>query len=374
MKDTISIRQVGIIMIFCIFANKILLLPSLMYENTKADSIFALSILFVLDILLVPIFIKLKSSYPDKKLYDILKSKTGVFFTKIIYLILTIFFMMKVILVFSITYVYLKQQIYKDEFFWIALISVLPVINHGVMCGVRGFSRTMEIFFGVVLAGFILCLIFSLFTNMSMPSFFVADYKDIFKSIYSHAFTFGDFIFLFTIFDKIEFKKGDEKRLYKYAFFGVFLIILLFFLFYSKYEVTSFIHNNALADLLVFSVEFNAVGRVDIIAMLTIMFITLFQMEIFCFGFCNSLTYIFPLLKNFYAVIFFDITFGILYYLFIGNYQTMVTSTIVWLPFLGIIINYILPLIFLIIALIKNKNKNKKDKIKRRRLDCEEKI
>ena len=57
----ISIRQCGVIIVMCIFANKILLMPSLMYERTSADSIFVMLLLFLLDFVMLPIFIKLKS-------------------------------------------------------------------------------------------------------------------------------------------------------------------------------------------------------------------------------------------------------------------------------------------------------------------------
>ena len=44
MKQTINIRQCGIILIMCIFANKLLLMPSLLYTNVKADGIFVTAI------------------------------------------------------------------------------------------------------------------------------------------------------------------------------------------------------------------------------------------------------------------------------------------------------------------------------------------
>lgn len=356
----ISVRQCGVLIVMCIFANKILLMPSLMYEQAKADSIFALIVLFLLDLLMLPIFIKLKTTYPDKKLYDVLKDKLGVIITKIIYILMLLFFFFKCLLVFSITYVYFKQQIYQNEFIFIAFISFLPVINHAVVTGIRAFSRTIEMFYGIVLAGFIACLVISLFTPISNPVFFTSNGKMFFESLYTHVFSFGDFIFLFLIMDKIQIKKGQEKHLYTYSIIGMLLVITLFYLFYAKYQVTSFMHNNALADLLVFSVQFNAIGRLDIIAMITIMLITLFQMEIFNYAFCDCFLNIFPLLSKTYSVVVFDIIFAVLYYIFIGKYETMVSSTMFWLPYLAIFINYILPIILLIIILLKRRRKHEK--------------
>ena len=120
-------------------------------------------------------------------------------------------------------------------------------------------------------------------------------------------------------------------------------------------------HNNALADILVFSVQFNAIGRLDIIAMITIVLITLFQMEIFSYGFSDCLLHIFPKLNWIYSVVVFDIVFGIVYYIFLGKYEKMVSSTTSWFPFLAIFINIVLPVILAIILLIKRRKNEKID-------------
>lgn len=361
MKKNISMRQTGILILFGTFTTKLLLLPALMFEDVKADAIFSVLLLFALELLSLPILFKLKRKYPNFSLHDILKKYLTTFIAKIIILILMFFVLIKSILTFSIVYVYFKQQIYQDEFVWIALVACIAVITHAVLGGLRPMSRTMELFFGVVVAGFIFCLLISLFTPISTPTFFVAPAKDIFLALYKYAFTFGDFAFLFLIIDKIDYKKNEEKKVYFYAIFAMLLVVALFFLFYSKYQVTAFMHNNALADLLVFSVQFNAVGRLDIVAMLTIMMITLFEIEIMCYLFCDGFTSVFPLLNKKYAIVVFDVLFLLLYYVFIGKYEIMVRSTVVWLPIIGVIVGYVLPLVCFIISLIKRRDHEKTD-------------
>ena len=231
---------------------------------------------------------------------------------------------------------------------------------YAIVSGVRAFTRTMEVLKWAVLVGFIACLAFSLFTDLSMPFFFVSTPNEFFTSIYSHIFSFGDYIFLFIIIDKIQIKKGEEKQLYLYSLIGMLLILALFFLFYAKYQVTAFMHNNALADILVFSVQFNAIGRLDIIAMLTIMFITLFQLEIYAYAFCDCFLNVFPKLSKIYSVVVFDVIFGILYYVFIGKYEILVGSSQVWSPWLGLFVNYIFPVICLIIILVTRRKKHER--------------
>ena len=345
MNKSISMRQTGVLLLFSIFTTKLLLLPTLMFKDFKADSIFALILLFALEFLCLPIIFKIKRKFPNKSLHDILKQYLSLPLAKIVILILMFFVLIKSIMTFSIVYVYFKQQIYQDEFVWIALIACVAVITHVTLTGLRPMARTMELFLRIVLAGFIFCLVISLFTPISTPTFFVTSAKTILNSIYKYSFSFGDFAFLFLILDKIDYKKSEEKKVYLYACLAMILVISLFLLFYSKYQVTAFMHNNALADLLVFSVKFNAVGRLDIIAMITIMMITLFEIEILCFIFCKGFVSVFPLLNKKYAIVVFDFLFLLLYYIFIGKYEIMVNSSIIWLPIVGVIVGYVLPLI-----------------------------
>lgn len=356
MKREINARQCGILIFLCVLANKFLLLPSLMYEQTGNDAIISLAILFALDFVVLPIFINLKKAYPDEKLFDLLAKKITKPIAVFIYIIFAFYFLIKAILTVDIVYAYLKQQVYQGDFFWIAIISIIPVINHAVMKGMRVMTRTMEIFFILILIGFFTCLGFSLFTSLTFPVFFTAPLSTILTSSYKNAFSFGDFIVCFLIMDKIKLKKGEEKTLYKFTALAIGLIFALFIIYYSRYQITSFMHNNALSDVLVFSIQFNAIGRLDIISMLTIMFITTFELEIFCFGFCDSVLNIFPLMTKSYVIVFFDVLALLAYYLYFGRYEVIISAFSSWLIGFAIFINYIFPAICFLVFIFKGKN------------------
>lgn len=356
MKNKISMNQAGILIAFSILANKILILPSLMYGQTQADSIFVLIILFLLDFLALPIFIKLKSKYANMKLAEILSGFVGKYVAKIIFAILMFYMLFKALLTFNIVYDYFKQQIYQDEFFWIAIICIVPVMNHAVLKGIRPASRTMELFFGVVVAGILICFFISFFTPISMPFFFVSNASAIFGGVHRYVFFFGDFLLLFVLLDKIDYKREETKKIYFYALLATIIVLVLFFIYYSKYQITAFMHNTALSDILVFSVQFNAIGRLDIIAMITIMTLATFQMEIFCLGFCESFVNVFPLLNKKWSVVVFDIAFFLSYFLYLGKFETMIQSSTSWLTILGTVASYVLPLIFLLAVFLRRKN------------------
>ncbi len=347
---SISARQSGIIVFLTILANKILVLPSAMYEKSKTDSIFALIAIFAFELLVLACFFALKKAYPEQNLKEILSKKMGCVAAKVIIFAFLIFFLFKTMLTYAVLYVYLKDLVYQDEFGFLALVCLFPVVNHAVVCGLRAMGRTFELFYYIVLVGVLFCLCIAFFTNISMPNFFVASPLEIFHSGFRHIFAFGDYLVLFLFIDKIKLKKGEEKKIFLFALVGIILVLAIFIIFYAKYQVTAFMHNNALADLLVFSVQFNAIGRLDIIAMLTIMTLGLFQLEIFQAAFCESFVQIFDKLSVKYGVIVFDILFLVIYLVLIKKYEIMLSFATDYLVYFAILTNIVLPVLIYVLS------------------------
>ena len=284
----------------------------------------------------------LKSKHPNMSFLEMIQSFLGKYIVKVLIVALLLFMFFKAILTFGIVYVYFKQEIYQEEFLLLILVCMLPVLTHGVVSGLRTISRTMEFFFTVVVIGFFICLVMSLFTSITLPVFFTSSSVSIFSSTFKYFIVFDDFIFLFLIMDRIEWKKGQSKRLWCYVLFGMFMVLAMFFFFYAKYPVTAFMHDNALSDLLVFSVQFSAIGRLNIIAMITIMLITLFQMEIYTFGFCQCFEDLFPKLNKKHGIALFDIVCTLIFLLFVGSHADIVAAAEGWLSIFAVVIGAII--------------------------------
>ncbi|MBQ8909055.1 MAG: GerAB/ArcD/ProY family transporter [Clostridia bacterium] len=359
MKAKISLRQTGILTVMCILANKLLLLPSLLFERTGVDGLISVAISFAVELILIPIFLKLKTKHPSLSFYEILKKYFGVIAVKTIFFALLVFMFMKAILTFGIVYVYFKQEIYQEEFLMLILVCMLPVLTHGVLSGLRTISRTMEFFFTVVLVGFFVCLLMSLFTSVTLPVFFVNSAGTIFSSAFKYFIVFDDFLFLFIIMDRVDIKQGQEKKFYFYVLLGMFMVLAMFFFFYAKYPVTAFMHDNALSDLLVFSVQFSAIGRLNIIAMITIMLITLFQMEIFCFGFCQCFENLLPKLNKKHAIALFDIVLSLIFLLFVGSHADIVEAAEGWFSIFAIGVFVVVFIVSLILCFVRRKDEEK---------------
>ena len=143
MIKTISVRQTAIIISILLFANKILVLPSLLYEVSKADGFFIILFLLSLEFLILLMFLRLKSLYPSTSFYDILKLKLGTFLAKFFYILLAIYFFYKIMLLFNICYMYFHVQVYIDASYYIFIFAFLVIINSSVLRGIRPIARSI---------------------------------------------------------------------------------------------------------------------------------------------------------------------------------------------------------------------------------------
>lgn len=356
MANKISSSQAGAIAFVLVLSNKILLLPSLLYQHINADGLIAMGLMFLLDFASLFVFMKLKRAYPNQSLSGILNEKLSTVISKLIYVVLLVFFYFKVVLTFAIAYLYFQQQVYQDDFIPIAFICAFPLACFGIIKGLRPLARTIELFFYILVAGIVVCLSFSIFTNLTLPIFFTSSIQNIGLAMYKHIFTFGDFLFLFLVMDRIEISKKSGKRIYIGALVGMALVMSLYAIFYSKYHITAFMHNNALSDVVVFTVEFNAFGRLDIVAMTTVCFITIFQVNLFSYAVCDTLQVLFPKMGCKYACGIFVISYLLLYELFLGKYEVLIGWVNGWQAILGVVVGIILPIIFFMLAIFRREN------------------
>lgn len=346
MRDfKISARQTGMLCVMLILANTILVYPSLLYEQIGSDGFWVSVVLLVFDLFVLGAFFMLKARYPTEKFSEILCEHLGKVIAKIIIFLFMTFFFIKSILTYTVVYMFLKQVVYQEDFEFLALIAILPIVNHAVFCGMRTISRTIELFFYIVCAGLVLCLAISATNGGGMPLFFQAETGVFFQTIFKHLFSFGDYLFLFLIMDKVQIKEKQGRKMLYLILFGILILLIILFRFYSIYRVTAFMHNNALIDISAVPAQYTAIGKLDIIPMITIMFLTYFQLEIFVYGFSRSFLMVFPKFNKVHSLILYDILFLLLYHEVIGKYDFFLFATQNYLPFLMIIINLLVPLI-----------------------------
>ncbi|MBQ8844605.1 MAG: GerAB/ArcD/ProY family transporter [Clostridia bacterium] len=362
-EKTISIRQAGIMLFFLSFSNKILLLPSMLYNYAKTDSFFIYLILFLLDIFLLFVFVFLKKRYINKSFFDIFSKKFGIFIAKTIYFLFLIYFLTKIVLLFNVSFFYFRDQIYKSISPYIYLICIIPVLNHAMLIGLRPVGRSMEFFYNIILFAVVLCVGISFVNLNNFEGFFITKISDFSLGLFKHLFCFGDYVCMFFIMDKIQFKKNKEKIYFIYSAIGILSVLAIVLMFYLIYGSTAFLHVNAISDIINFSNNYGEIGRLDIISMLLVMFLTYFQLNIYgnCFSECFSK--VFNKLSTVYSVVSLDLAFLFCVIFIFNSLQTISFSLRNIFPYLSILSFVCIPIISFVCLLSDKKGeKNRYEK------------
>ena len=132
--------------------------------------------------------------------------------------------------------------------------------------------------------------------------------------------------------------------------------------FYSVFRYSGSMHNNAASDVISFSNKFAGLGRIDIIAVIVVMLLDYFQMTIFNMGFDVAFSSIFPNQSKVFSIVLFDLLFFIILFFFLPNYIVVIDFATGFLPYVALVLQYILPL-FCIIATIFRPKRRKYEKV-----------
>lgn len=358
---SITAWQTGIILFILMFANKILVLPSLLYDTAKLEAFFVPIFLFALEFGLIVLFYKVKTKFPTESFSEILKLHFGKIFACIIFLLFMLFFFCKSILLYNITYIFFKNLIYKDANNYLFLFCFLPVINHLAISGLRVMGRTTQLFFPVIFIVLLFCIIVGFFGISNQPLFMQTSFSDLGLATLKHFSSFGDSIFLFVLIDKIKIKKGQWKVVFSLSGLAMIAVIVITTVFIFSYTYTSFMHPFALFEIMSYVKEYGGLGRIDIISMVLIIVFTYFHLAIYLKVFINSFKNVFVGISDIYSVL----TFNILFVLFINFLILNLSKGIVYaeniLPYFSILSFIIVPFISIWISFSKKKNKEKKE-------------
>lgn len=354
---TITAWQAGIMVFILMFANKVLALPSLLYDKAKLEAFIIPVVVFALEFGLIFIFYKLKTKYPNQSFADICKKHFGKIVTYIVYILFLSFFLCKSVLLYNFTFIFFKNLIYKEGNNFVYLVCFIPVINHLAIMGLRVMGRTSQLFFPVIVGITLFCIIVGFFGVTNSPLMFESNINDIFHAGLQHISSFGDSIFLFLIMDKLVVKKGQWKVIFSLSAFAMALVTTVTVVFVFSYTYTSFMHPFALFEIMSYVKEYGGMGRIDIIAMVLIILFTYFHLAIYLKAFMLSFDTIFPTINRIYSVLTFDLVFIIFIEFLVLNLEKAVAYSEQVLPYFSIFAFFIVPVLSIVLIFIKKRHK-----------------
>ncbi len=361
LDKTLNAWQLGILMFVLLFANKILVLPSLLYEGAGFESIFIPVLLFLLEFGLVFLFYRLKTKFPNETFAQILKNHFGNVVKVIIFVIFMFFFLSKAVLLYNVTYIFFRNLIYKDYSNFLFLFCIIPIITHLAVCGLRVMGRTAQLFFPVIIVIIAFCIVVGFFGINSKPLLFEGSLSDFVLTTLKHVSSFGDSIFLFLIMDKAIVKKKQWKIVFGFSLISAILVVLVTVVFALSYTYTAFLHPYAIFEIMSYVKEYGGLGRIDIISMVVIIIFTYFHLAIYLKAFMLSFHEVFRKVNFVYPVITFNLIFLVVIDFFILNLEKAVVYGENVLPYIGIFPFVILPIAVGVLLLLKKRKPEKKD-------------
>ncbi len=352
--------QTGILMFILLFANKILVLPSLMFEGAKLEAYFVPIILSVLEMGLVLLFYFVKTRFPDKSFAEILQEFCGNWVKNCTYVLFAVFFIAKAVLLYNVTYVFFKTIIYREVDNFLCLFCFIPVMNYRAISGLGAMGRTAQLFFPVIISITVFCIVIGLLGINSTPLFFEASAGQVFLTALRHISAFGDTLFLFVIMDKAKINKKDWKVVFSLSALALLFVIAITAIFLFSYTNTSFMHPFALFEIMSYVKEYGGVGRIDIISMVVILIFTYFHLGIYLKGFLLAFDGVFGI-NPIYGVVTFNLAFWFLIRFVVLNLENAVVYGETVLPFLSVISFVLVPVLVFVLWIVRRRRGRRKE-------------
>lgn len=349
--NQLSTKQTALICSVMLLSSKLLIFPSLMYEANNSASIFSIVLLFFIDLLVIYLAIKIKEKNNNLSIYVIFLKKIGKKLTFLIFFILFIFFLLKFIYIIQEGFTFLKQNLYNQATNLIYLICLLPVCSALVYKGLKSFGRTLEIFYLVIMAGVVFCSVAwvaSIYGN-GLNFFVTNGWQGFLSATFNYSFWFGDFIFIFIFLDKIKIEPNFGKKIMKYCIFSIIVMIIFFISYFFIYQNTAFYHTSAILDIIQFSAKIGNVGKLDILVILTYMFLLYFQATAFLFASVFSIEKIIPFSSTAQPLILINLISIIAIFITNNDLNLFTIFYIDYFKYLAYFVCYIFPLILFII-------------------------
>ncbi len=341
----ISAWQSGILLFVLAFANKVLILPSIIGKRSRVEAIVVLLCLFLFDGGILLLFYFSKRKFGNESIFKVLKNNFGNGFLIFFSILCCVFFFSKAAFLFSVFQSFMRSVMYKNATTIFFLICVLPVVGFLTLSGIRVIGRTAQLFFPILAIVSLFCVIVGFFQLQGISILSPFTFSDFSLNFIQHISAFGDGVFLFIFMDKISVKTGQWKVVFSLSILGDFLVFLICIIYWFSYPYTNFLHPFAIFELLSFVKEYNGLGRIDIIVVILMMIFFFFQFSIYMISFVNSFQSVCSIFDENMIVLLFDVLFVVVEYFFLNNLQSAKFFGENIMPFLIIIPEILLPIL-----------------------------
>ncbi len=353
MSEQISVRQTACFCAISMLALKLITLPSILVEMSTSSAIIVALIMFALDLMILFLYLKAKEKYPDLSLYELIKKVFGTIVAKIIYSFLFGIFILKILMLNNEAISYMRDIVDEDFKLTLYLMTFLPVVISMVYSGLKNSARTVEFGFVFIFIGLVFCLFLSeiTFSYGEIGPIFKENISNILNTCGEVGFWFSDFLFVAILSDKIKYQKNMKKIIFAYVIITLIILIALYIIYIRLFNVTAFLHKDAIADITQYNRNIGNSGNIDIIAILVYMFIIFFQGAIYFLTAKNIYEKIVGYQNKIHSIIFITLSIITLQLFVFYNLELIINFVFNYLKYFGILAWIIIPLFYVSLLL-----------------------
>ena len=365
MKE-VSTRQTAIILSISIISLKFLIFPALISQNSQNNAYLTVLFSVIFDLVFFFVILYVMKKYPNLTFFQILENGLGKILSRVISLLLAVYFFLKLIVAIKEMHNYLYELLFESFSWYYFIFPTIALIVFMAFCGARGLGRGIEFLFPMLVVGTIITVLMPInsihFDNL-LP-FMPDGVGPIVGSALKTNFAFGDYFVLCILLGKLKYEKKTTRKIMKYVLITEFFVLLFYVLFVCVLGNLAVNESLAVNDIPLYSNISSINGRLEWASTLIWTAIMLFQAAILLFCCSECINYTFKFINK--KINMFVICVGLyafLQYLYLSLAMTLDLVLSRPIVIFTLSVQVVVPIIFLISMFIggrKNAKANSK--------------
>lgn len=361
MEKGITKKQAVYLLLICLIGTKFQRLPSFLADISGKSFWVVMFIYLLIDGLFLMLSLKIIDLGNGATLYEVMEKTVGKVFAKVIFIMLGVYFFLLTILPYESVHEVFADVIFDSlpwRFFALFVLITMAVI---AVSGLRNIGRMCQLFFYLILLGIMGLFLLGIFTTDMTAILPITETvaSSVFEGVYKSSLWFGNFTILFILMGRIKAQENKKWGGIKLSFYlSSIFVTLAFVVFYGIYQEITPLKRNWLTKVSQFALLSLDIGRPDWFLILFAEFATILTAGIFIYCCAYCFREVFQTRKINY-LIYLSLTILYLYTNYLVDGKLIIFRFIIKFGSIyGMIIQYILPLVFLIIAGKYNKKIN----------------
>ncbi len=346
----------SILVMMSFVAVKLMALPGLLYEDAKNMGWVVPVVLMTVDFIYALMIVGLMQKNKNRSFYDFLKEIMGVVVAKVVLAVLLLYFAIVLAIIGKGLELFIIQNFY-EEFSWFYYgIPLMAVVGFTVYKGIRNIARMFELLWLPILFACIYIAI-KAFSGVDLTSFlpmFEDGVQPVLYTGFKYVSWFGSSTFLLLIYGYVDFKDAKKRTLIVFMLVAIAVTLLLYFVFYGLFGVTSPTHQFCVSDISQFNGSRSSIGELSWLVVSLWVVAQMVSFALYSFCMVQAFLHLFNIKSTTIGVLALDT-----YIVFWGIWgkKTIEPEALFYNPIVScitIVASYVLPLILILANAIHN--------------------